>query len=190
MANTPGYKNFLDYIGDYKCVYQRIPQAARRRGKGSLANNLKRSKTPFLNHMHDTIKMINCGEIPLPPDLRKGLTVDDKFYLKEAARNKKKCLKFLRHSRHGAKTAALVGEVINRALQAQQQQSGQDQNQAPVQGKKKARTSRLPAREHETEAAAPPVPAEYETKLAACQAKEDAIRRQMGAPDKEGTGSM
>ena len=190
MANTPGYKNFLDYIGDYKGIYQRIPQAARHRGKGSLASNLKRAKTPFLNHMHGTIKLINCGEIPLPPDLRKGLTVDDKYYLKEAARNKKKCLKFLRHSRHGAKTASLVGEVINRALQAQQQ-SGQDQNQAPVQGKKKkAGTSRLSAREHETEAAAPPVPAEYEAQLAACQGKEDAIRRQMGAPDKEGTGSM
>lgn len=184
-----GYDNFLNYMSKYRDVYARLPKAAKKRGEGSLAKNLQRSKTPFLSHLHSTIKLINRGQLPIDPEVEGRMTVEDRFYLKKAGDNKRKCLQFLRHEKQGARTAALVGDIVNRALlcSAEDHTTGRPKRKPKHKAKPKQNPEPASTKEHEFDAAPPPVSPEYEAKLAEWQRREAQQQSEGGS---EETGSM
>ena len=154
-----GYKNFVKYIGDWAPVYAKVPIAAKKRGKNGIRANLSRAKPKYLRHIADTMKYISQDMIPVPEDIRDRMSVEDRFYLKHAWRNKRRCMNFLRHERAGAKAATLVSEIVNRAIESGCDQSEEKaEPKSAVAAKATATTNppkkrKGPAREHEFEAA-------------------------------------
>ena len=157
------YLEFMEFVKPWEGTYGKIPIASRKRGKNSIAHNMFRSKPAFRRHMTEAMRRINNGTIPIAPHLRGRLTATDIHHLKDTTRNVKTCMNFLKHDKQRAKTATLIGDIINGAIE-----SGKGRNlsneassnkpepvppKAKPIAKPKLRPKGQPAREHEFEAA-------------------------------------
>ena len=111
-----GYENFLKWLGPNRKAYETIHKLPKR-GKNSVRNVLSKSPARGLQHLATAMKMVNRGQIPIPPDVQKDFTIDQKYYFKNKSRNVKKCADFIRNDRKGAESAVLLSRIINSHLQ-------------------------------------------------------------------------
>ena len=109
-----GFKNFMSYVGPYRYMYERMPQALKRRGDRSLRHQLQdRSKRKHLRHIARSMQYIHKNIIPVDDEMKKK-TGD----FRHLSKNLENCIKYLKTDRKAATSAALVGEVINRAIKS------------------------------------------------------------------------